>query len=179
MIPRRHLLYAAMLLAVLLGGLLLSHQRLAKAHRAALAAAEDFGQCQRLVHRLEVLSRKPALAGDAEPQLVELTRRIEQAAEAALLAPNTLQRITPEAPRRLGDSVYKEKPTQLLLRQVSLRQLTTFLHGLAAQDAGLEVRSVRLSASREQETADVWSAEVTVAYLIYAPPTTAVGRLRP
>lgn len=145
--------------------------------QAAAAAAADLAVCQDAATNINNLRRKPSLAGSEEMQLTELARLIEQAARTAQMSMDSLVRIWPEQARRVADTVYKEKPTHVLLRGVTLRQLIAFLHTLTDGDSGLRVKHIRLVTPRGDDAGSRWTAEATVTYLIYAPRTEAGGRL--
>ena len=166
---------AGLVLAMLWGS-----RRQSDSRDAALAAAAELAQCQTLAGRIESLRRRPAVADVREARATDVSRRVEQAAREAEFTDGSLERIEPEPPRRVGDTAYKEVPTQLRLRRVTLRQVFAFLHAVG-NDAGgppLRVRSVRLSAPRGEEATDLWAVEATLVYLVYdpkAPETTAGG----
>jgi hypothetical protein len=181
---RRWRLYVALTAVTLLGLAGWSWSRLAGTEDDAGRAAEDLAACRQLADHVTALSRQPLLAGTREWAPTELTRRIERAARDARMDPSCLVRISPEDARKVGggDGSYREQPTQLQLRQVSVPQLATFLHVLTATGGdesagggggGLRVSALRLSAprGREGETAagDLWSVEATLTYLIYDP----------
>lgn len=174
MSPTRLRLYTAGVLLCLIGTAFWSYTRLADARDAAVAAADDLASCRDLADQIESLRRRPALAGAREMRAEELTGRIERAAAAAHFdGDDSLDRIEPGPPRRLGDGPYRETPTVVRLKRVTLRQLFTFLHALAGDNGaggGLHVRRVDLSAPRENESdADRWHVETTLAQLVYAP----------
>jgi len=164
-------------LLVILAGLLAvtaawSYGHMVGERNGAAAAAVDLVECRRLAREIRQFSARPALAAERERLASEITGLVERAAQAAGIPPDCLSRIAPEPPRRLGDGVYKEKPTQALLRKVTVRQVVTFVHGLLTSDPGLRVPSIRLTAPREDEMEGRWAAEVIVTYLIYDPPRT-------
>lgn len=134
-------------------------------------AAADLAEVKKLAERIIEVRDQPAIAGSYELELDELTRQIEEAADKAELPGGSLVRIWPEAARRVGDSPYKEKPTQILLRQVTLRQITIFLHELSNSESGLNVQSLRVVAPHRDVEDDTWTAEATITYLIYSPNT--------
>jgi hypothetical protein len=109
----------------------------------------------------------------------EITGLIEQAAQAAGVGPGSLRRITPEAPQRLGDSAYKEKPTLLALDDVTLEQLVRLVHHLVSSQQGLCPKSIRLSAPRKAAADSAWSAEIVLTYLIYDPVQSRETRKQP
>jgi hypothetical protein len=142
---------------------------LADRRQAAGAAQHDAGICQDLAERIKRLKDKPMVAGSHEIELTELSKRIEQAAVDCQIPASELVRISPEAARRVGDSLYLEKPTTVLLEGVGLHELARFLYDMSNGSAAMDVQNLRLNAPREQETGDRWTAEVTLSYLIYAP----------
>ena len=167
---------AALVLAMLWG-----YRRLSDSRDAAIAAAAELAECQALSGRIESLRHRPAVADVREARATDVSRRVEQAARDAEFAEGSLERIEPEPPRRVGDTAYKEVPTQLRLRRVTLRQVFAFLHAVGNDGPGgppLRLKSVRLSAPRGEEATDLWAVEATLVYLVYdpkAPGTTAGG----
>lgn len=170
MTPTRRLTWELTLAVVGLAALAIwSGARLRSARQAALAAAEDVAACQQIAARIAVLRDRPAVAGVQERASAETATRVERAAAAAhITASRSLVSISPEPPRRLGETAYKEAPTQVLLRDVTLRQLVTFLSAVCGEGSGLRPKLLRLSAPRA-EAVDTWSAEVTLCDLIYSP----------
>jgi len=138
--------------------------------RAALVAFADLGKCYEMAGRIEALNKLPTMAIEHELLAAETTGLIEKAARSAGVPAAGLVRITPEAPVRLADTAYKEKPTQVLLRNVTLKQLVTLVHKLACANQALHPKSIRIAAPRAEETANRWTAEVVLTYLIYDPP---------
>jgi len=163
------------ILVAALGGLLAvsaawSYAYMVSERNAALTAEADRDDCLRMARRGRELSTRPTLATERERLASEITGLIEKAAQTAGLTPESLSRITPEPPRRLGDTAYKEKPTQVFLKRVTLMQVVTLVHSLLEADAGLHANSIRLTVPREDEAAGHWNAELVLTYLIYDPP---------
>jgi hypothetical protein len=148
---------------------------LSSSRQRAEDAAADLSACRDSATRIESLRRRPVVAGSRDVQTTELSRRIESASSAAGMPDGGLDRIEPEPPRRVGETPYRETPTRVRLRHVTLRQLFAFLHSLAGDGnagPGLRLAALRLSAPRGEETGDQWSAEATLSYLVYDPRTT-------
>lgn len=157
--------------------------RLTDARASASAAAQDLADCRALAARIESLRRLPAVAGTAELGASDLSRQIEQAARVAEFPEDSVERIEPEPARRVGETNYREVATQVRLRHVTLRQVFTFLHALCStadtpsmaanaagrSASGLRLRNIRLSAPRGEETADRWTVESTLTYMVYSP----------
>jgi hypothetical protein len=185
-------------LATIAAGLVLAlmwgYTRLSESRGAALEAAADLARCRQLAGRIEALRRRPAVADAREREANDLARRIERAAEEAEFPDGSIERIEPEPARRVGESPYKEKPTHVRLRKVTLRELFTFLHALSsdgtddvevsddggspaapppAPSPGLRVRSIHLSAPPGEQAPDGWTVEATLAHLVYDPKAPA------
>jgi hypothetical protein len=169
---------AGMIAVASLAAVAWSSMRLTDARASASAAAQDLADCRALADRIESLRRLPAVAGAAELGASDLSRQIEQAAKVAEFPDDSVERIEPEPARRVGETNYREVATQVRLRHVTLRQVFTFLHALCADAlsnalgrsaSGLRLRSIRLSAPRGEETADRWTVESTLTYMVYSP----------
>ena len=163
----------AILLAIL-GGLLgltafWCHRELVSGRRTALAARDDLAACRHMAARIEAFGRRQTIAEEHERRSAEVVAPIEQAAKGAGIASDRLVRITPMPPRRLEDTVYKEKPTQVILKRVTLQQMVTLLHRLTETDQPLYPAAVRLAAPDREDTGPLWDAEVVLTYLIYEP----------
>ena len=169
-------------LLLILGALLLlatvwSGNQFWRRRAAAANARASLEACLHMAAEIEHFRSRPMLAAEHEQLESETTGFIEHSARDAGIAADCLSRITPEPPQRIGDTVYKEKPTQVLLRKVNLEQLVKFLYNLVGTHAGLQSRSIRLSAPRGESgegEGSWWTAEVVLTYLIYDPPR--VGR---
>ena len=186
---RRTSLYAFLLLALLILTACWSVTQLSNSRAQAIEASNALASSHKLINQIKQLRQRPSLAGAKEMQLTDLTQLIEQAAQSAGLSRQQLVRIWPEPARRVDDSPYKQKPTQILLESVTLEQLLKLLTGLT-QDQQLTATSLRLSMPRStaphQTSANAhrpaaqgtnqpnrWSAELTVSYFIYTPPAAA------
>ncbi|MEM9109982.1 MAG: hypothetical protein AAGC72_08150 [Planctomycetota bacterium] len=166
----------ASLFLVLAIGLL----QMRRAHQQAQDAADSLMACRTLSAEILRLRKSPALIEDQPQQHEQLAQRIEGSAINAGISPEQIIRIWPQEPRRLEDTVYKDKATLVVLREVGLDQSTQMLHEMASGPGGVSVKSIRLTAPREQATAsdpsrpsDTWNIEATVGYLIYAPIKTS------
>jgi len=141
-----------------------------QAKAAAVFAAQDADRCRSLATQIIALQDKPVVAGTQEHPFEQLTDRIEAAAKAYGIAGDThLASIAPEQPTRVLDTAYIEKPTTIELRDAKLPQIIGLIERLALDGSALRVKSLRLTAPPHQEDGDLWSAELTVAYLIYSP----------
>lgn len=139
--------------------------------QSALAAQEDAIRCRELAQSIEQLNRRPALAAEHEQGEAQVTSQIEKAAETAGISPKEgVASIRPDAEaHRVGDTVYKEKPTQVSLHKVTLEQLVRMSHALLNSSSQLHIKSINLSAPRDDMDAKTWSVELTLTYLIYNP----------
>ncbi len=134
----------------------------------ARIAAKDVARCEQLVQSIMRLRGKPTVAMTEAMEVQELGQRIESASSKAQLPNAALEGVFPQPPGRVEGSPYLQKPTSLVMRGVSLPQLTTFLHDLT-NDTGMNVRDLRLRTPHGQVDDHIWDAEATLTYLIYSP----------
>jgi len=142
---------------------------LGAARDRAASATADAELCQRLARQIMALQAKPAVADTQEQAQDQLSARIESDAHRFGITGDNLASIDPEPAERVADTVYLEKPTVLQLRQVSLEQLINLLCQISGDGSGLRIKALRLSVPPQNQQGNLWSAEVTVTYLIYAP----------
>jgi len=179
----------AALLALLAASAGWAWSTMAAARASALDARDGLERCGQIASRIRALQASPSMAADQELQASQTTGQAEAAARAAGIAAGGLVRISPEPAIRLGDSAYKEKPTRVFMKGVTLRQLATMIHDLAARPSPLTARSITLSAPKADDTGDSsraesrgssqaesrepWNVELVLTYLIYEPQKTA------
>ncbi|HOF17630.1 MAG TPA: hypothetical protein PK082_01880 [Phycisphaerae bacterium] len=166
---RRQSLWIGIFVVGLLISVAWSYSRYCRLRAAAAAGQADLRDCAQMASRIEKLSRRPTLASDHEKLATETTRLIEEAAKSAGISGDRLIRISPESPARLGETPYKEKPTGVLLKNVTLKQIVEFVHALLSGEHGLNAKSIRIAAPREQDTGEEWTAEIVLTYLVYDP----------
>ena len=148
-----------------------SYDSMAAARQAAIVSQRDQAVSLDLAAQIEQLGQSPMRASEGEKQLKAMNELIGDAARQAGVAADNIVRVASEAsPRHIGDSVYSEKVTEVAIRRVTLEQLVTMLHALLTKDDSLNAKVIRLSAPRDESEANLWSATVTVSYLIYDPP---------
>jgi hypothetical protein len=165
----RNLITMSSLIVLLIAALVWSYGRLSDAHGLAQRSAEDLARCAQFTKKIQQLQAKPAVARDVELQTGEFASRLETAARGAGITLDQIVRVSPEAARRVTEGPYKEKPTRLEIRSVSLQQLVALLHPLSTGERAQNVRSIRLSQPHEADRPNVWNAEITLSYLIYSP----------
>ena len=166
------------ILLAILGGLLgltafWCYGRLVAGRQAALTAQADLAACRHMAAQIQALSRRRAFAEEHERRSADVVAPVEQAAKTAGIAGDRLIRVTPMPPRRIEETPYKEKPTQVILKRVTLEQLVRLLHRLGEGDQPLRSAAVRLVAPDRQDTGPLWDAEVVLTYLIYEPANTS------
>ncbi len=130
----------------------------------------DLAECSKLAARIQAIQARPQLASDKPRQVAETTGMIEAAAKSAKIPAGKLVRINPGPLRRLGDSPYKEKPTEIFLKNVTMDQVVAFLHNLTGPAGGLTAKTLRLSSPSSADTGNLWSVDLELTYLIYDPP---------
>jgi hypothetical protein len=147
-------------------------RHLADAHAAEAAAARGLADCRRYAERISHLRGRPALAAQQERRSAEISAPIEGAAKEAGIPTDRLLRISPEPARRIGETAYKEKPTRVIIKNVTLRKVVAMAHGLTGGEGELNLKSLRLTAPSPDAVAGTWSAELVFTYLIYEPQRT-------
>jgi hypothetical protein len=166
---RRKSVLIALLLLFLTVAAVWSVGWMTEQREAALYAAAELEQCNKLAADIERLRAETAVPQTEEAGVKVLGVRVTEAAQkAGLHGQDWLEGIYPESARPLPDSPYKRKPTMLSLRGVSLEQLSTFLYHLT-DGSGLSVYDLQLMAPRGDSVGDLWNVETTVTYLIYSP----------
>ena len=136
----------------------------------------DTVRCGQLARQIRALRTQPTRVQSQELQNTEFSQRIETAAKKAGIARQNLIRITPDPARQIDRTPYKRKPTRVSFNRVTMPQLVAFLLELSAEEAGPEVTRLRLTEAGTNNNKEVWIAEVTLTYLIYAPKLTGPGR---
>lgn len=140
-------------------------------------------EIERYARQVQTHRQAPRLVSDREMELTLLARLIERAADGAGVPRQALDRIWPQPIRRVGDTAYQRKSTQLVVRGVTLPQAVQFLHALTQSDTPLSIDTLRLSAPRIAPritagshsdespggTAETWTLETTVSHLLYQP----------
>ena len=132
-------------------------------------AGADLDSCARSAARICQCRQSPAMAAEQERQTAATNGPIESAAKAAGVPLERIVRISHEPPRWLGDTPYKEKPTQVIMKGVTLRQFFALAGALANGPEPLALASVRLAAPGADDTGDLWNVELTLTYLIFDP----------
>lgn len=167
---RRMLIMLAVLGAMLVLTAGWTYQYMMAGRSSAVAASDELADGLSMMAQIDQISRQPRLAADREKLSTETTSLIEAAAEAAGIDKGaSLRRFSYPAPRRLGNSAYKEMSTQVQLQSVSMKQLVDLASAPSLQEAVLNVESIRISAPRESDDADNWNAELVLTYLVYDP----------
>ncbi len=164
---KRKGIQAALLAGLLAAVALWSGGVMMGARHRAIEAKQGLEGVQRCALAIEALRDRPTLAADRERLDGEMAGLIEK--QASSLGMSRPARISPEPPQRVGESSYKEKPTQVALRGVTIEQAVRFVHALCAADAALNVKSLRLTPPSVDNPAGKWSADVVLTYLIYSP----------
>jgi hypothetical protein len=164
----------AVVLAVLIVSAGWSFYWMTSAELSAQNSAENLQICKRLADQIKKMHTQPLRAALETRTSTELAGQIETSAKTANLRQNCILQIDPQTARRLGNTAYKEQPTMVELRDVTLKQLVVFLNALTDDQSGMDVAELRLESSRDdsanaQQTEETWLAEVTLSHLIFAP----------
>ena len=171
------LLVAFGVLLMTIGFAAYSGLRLNHARAQFVQASEQLEDAQQFAGQIKHHRQTPRRITDQEIEVTYLARLIERAADQARVPRQSLDRIWPQPPRRISDTPYQRKATQLFVREITLAQAIGFLHGLTSSDLPLSIDAVRLSAPRNPPTVhsmatdmpELWTLETTVSHLLYQP----------
>lgn len=169
-------LILALLTLLTAGGAALSYARMDRAKDDALASERDLNAVRRDLADIAAAAGNGAATTASKLDTSEADRRVRQAAAVAGLSEKLQARLTDTLdPRRLGNSEYSEKPVILRFEGVTLQQVLTFLHTLSTNDPGCRSVGIELSPSEgtTSGTAETWTADLTVAYLLFTPKESA------
>ena len=169
-----HLLAALLVAAALCCAAALA--RLNRLSQDADDAARGFSESQAQLRELsgrQVAANGVGTGGggpgsDAAPD-AQINRHLRAAAAAAGVA-EKLVSIEPGEPNQVAGTDYQEMLVFVRLKPLPLSELVTFLHEHAAADAAARTKAIELSTPRNEGTAQLWLADVTLAYTTYAPP---------
>lgn len=164
---RRTGILTAVMAAMLAVAALWCYGYMTDRRNAAIQAQNDLSDCRRYAAQISALQNRPAVASDSEKLFSETTSLIEQAAQSAGI--KQIASLTPERPRRIEDSVYKETPTRVTMQQVTLKQLATMLYKLIYNQPALHAKSIRVEMPRGDEYGSTWDVEIVLTYLVYDP----------
>lgn len=141
-----------------------------KRHDTAAASVQDLVICQQKIADLVKWDVGPSSDAPLTAENPELNRRLHSAATEAGV-PDALASIDPGQAHQLKDTDFSETLVFVRLNAVTLRQLVTFLHELSFHDASVRTKSVELGMPPGQapDAGDAWTADVTLAFLTYAP----------
>lgn len=163
----------ALLLLALAGCLALvalqAWAHLRASRHAADRARQGLVEVRRAAAKIEAARARPTRASDHERLEGEITGLIEEAAREAGIPIDRIISINPRPPRAVDETFYKEKATGVMLRGVTTEQLVRLCHHVLATDPALNVKSLRISAPRGDDTGRAWSVEFELTYLIYDP----------
>jgi len=175
---KRLTIWTVLLILVLIGCVGYSYDRFAAAKARAVETARDTQACRRLRQRIERLRQRPQMAEAKALDRPKLTSRIQQTAREAGIGPGkrgNLVRIDPSARgRRLGETVYTEKPVHVTLERVTLDQLMQML-GPLTKRRGMRCQHINLTPPSASKRGRRWNAELTLNYLVYAPSSDQPG----
>lgn len=149
---------------------LYSYSSMSEMQDAARHAREGLERSRQLAELIEQNRQRPTLAASQERLQSEITRLIESAASSAGIA--SVSRMSHSPGGRIGNTPYMEKPTQVTLKKVTLKQVVAMTHKLVGGEGGLHARSLTLTAPRGSASGDEWDVELVVTYLIYEPQAT-------
>lgn len=174
---RRQTLILLLVCAVALGAGC-SAWRAVSLRRAVVNARDYTHSCHKLALELR------GLTPTSQPTDIKIAldrgdviRRIETAAKEAGMRPEAILSVTPEAPRRIGDSGFEQLNHLVHLQSVNLQQVSSLAESVLRSDSALRVSSIALSAPREPTAQqEFWNVQLTFSRLTASPSVVAQSR---
>lgn len=147
--------------------------RLTSAQENAAQSASDLAVCRADMADLVKWQAHRTTAAPLSAADPELNRRLSAASVAAGIS-GALASIEPGQPGRVRDTDYTETPVYVRLDAVTLRQLLVFLSSLTVSDTAVRPKSIELAtpatpAGNTAGSGELWTTDLTLAYLTYAP----------
>lgn len=154
--------------------------RAASVRDRARSSVDQLQQLRRYAEVIQTHRNAPTRIDDQEIELTLLAKIIEEAADASNVPRQALDRIWPQPGRRVEDTPYVRKTTQVILREVSLSAAVAFMSSLTAAEPPLSIDALRFShpargraaessVSDQHDAMETWNFEVLVSYMIYQP----------
>lgn len=140
--------------------------------RRAVISAKDYTlRCEKLALQLRVLT---PTSQPTDTKVIadkgDVIRRIETAAKEAGMRPEAILSVTPEAPRRIGDSGFAQHNHLVHLQSVSLQQVSSLAESVLGADPMLRVSAIAFSAPREPAPQqELWNVQLTFSRLTPSP----------
>lgn len=140
------------------------------AARQVNEAEADLAGCRRMIAEIERMREQPRIASlEVEPPS-RIAEQVSAAVDAGGLPPESLIRVEPQAPVRVGRSQYQVRATTVELEDATLEQIVRLAHHLSDAQEGLTVRDLVLSEPRTSDPSqERWRAEVTLTQMIFSP----------
>ncbi|MEM8670549.1 MAG: hypothetical protein AAGG48_23690 [Planctomycetota bacterium] len=133
---------------------------------------DDLVDCRRMAMEINRLRAGKQRALLKTKPAGELNRKISSWAKQSGIPADSLVRIDPRPPNRVGDTVYLEQVTELEILGSQLPKLVELSQIAEQAEDGLKVSSMRLSLPRSdpsEQDVEIWNVELTLTYLIYSP----------
>ncbi len=149
-----------------------------QAQRQYEAAAQQLTASRELAAHIQQARDQPTLAAEAQLAPSELAQRLAHTAAESGIAAEAIARVWPQPERRLGDSPYTTKPTEIHLNGITLAQtleLLTRLENDTTLSPPMDVTALRIVAPRiaSNNTLDnapeTWSVDATLSQTLYRP----------
>jgi len=159
------LLAGLLAIACLLG--FLQWRASASTQDSYMTALHQLDQMQADARRVGELRRTPHSAAGRRRPNEELLAQIEQALTAASIDRGRWHDSIPQPAARLPKGDYTRHTTRLYFEDITLKQLAAFTYHLQSNDPTLHLTALHLTNRRPES--DVYSIDLAVSYLVYAP----------
>ncbi|TWT82570.1 hypothetical protein CA13_40330 [Planctomycetes bacterium CA13] len=160
----------AMLALAALFGLFISYHQYASTRRSSGATIDDAAQVQKWAREIVQARHRPRVASlEVEPP-DRISRRVDVALSAAEIRPSSLLSVDPQAPSRVGRTAYQLRATQMVLQDLTLKQVILFSSALRDAENGMTVRDLSLTPRTNPLVQEEhWNVRLTLTQMIFSP----------
>ncbi|MCC6580939.1 MAG: hypothetical protein IT440_10900 [Phycisphaeraceae bacterium] len=137
----------------------------------AITARNDLLRCRQLEQELRQWQEKLSTQPKNPVDQITLTQRLQEAARIARMPMTQLQLVRPMPLKRLGQTDVMEQDTEVALREVTLEQAISLCIGLAQDNRGLQIQSLRLTSPMppSREPGERWNVNMTLSTCVIQP----------
>ena len=167
---RSLLLLGALLAICLLTANIWAISQMLASQRVVADASEELSKNTLLIAEIKRLQFKPRIASLEQETITGIPERIEQAMQFAGITSDKFVQNIPGGAAPKGNTNYKERLTEIKLKELTMPQIVQFCQQLEAPEKGLTVRDLDLRASIPVvgSDADLWEATIQLSQLIYS-----------
>jgi hypothetical protein len=145
----------------------LEWRALGSARAGAADGLVQLGAMQVDADAIIALRRRPVAAASRSRPNEELLAQVERSLGAAGIDHHQWQDSIPQPVTRKPGSDYRRHSTRIILSEVTLKQLATFVRNITAADPTLHASAITISNRKEEF--EYFDVDIAVSYRVFAP----------